>query len=142
LLADELLLAQNVQPKATTPGVSVDQPSASVPTASSAQSSTSPLVSMLPMLMLFVALVPILFLSSRRQKKEAAARAALKKGDRVVTNAGMVGELIEIDDRFARVKIAPSVNVQFVANTVSPYTEPEKAPAKEIKGAKAVTDKK
>ena len=35
---------------------------------------------------------------SRRQKKERAARESLKKGDRVMTNAGLVGELVEMDD--------------------------------------------
>jgi preprotein translocase subunit YajC len=79
---------------------------------------------------------------SRRQKKEAQARASLKKGDRVMSNAGLVGELVELDDRLAKVKIAPGVTVQMVANTVSPFAEPEKAAAKELKDPKPVTDKK
>ena len=40
------------------------------------------------------------------------------------------------------IKIAPGVTAQFVANTVSPFAEAEKAPAKELKEAKAVSDKK
>jgi hypothetical protein len=47
-----------------------------------------------------------------------------------------------MDDRLAKVKIAPGVTVQIVANTVTPFTEPEKAPAKELKEAKAVSEKK
>ncbi|MCL2448495.1 MAG: preprotein translocase subunit YajC [Polyangiaceae bacterium] len=137
LLANPLLLAQNVQPKAVSPGVEQSSaPAASGP----GGTPPSPLASMLPMLLLFAAFIPIFFLSSRRQKKEAAARAALKKGDRVMTNAGIIGELVEIDERLARVKVAPSVHMQFVANTVSPYVEP--APAKEIKDTKPVTEKK
>jgi preprotein translocase subunit YajC len=92
--------------------------------------------------MMLVIFVPFFLLMSRRQKKESQARASLKKGDRVMTNAGLVGELMEMDDRLAKVKIAPGVTVQIVANTVSPFAEPEKAPAKELKEAKAVTDKK
>jgi preprotein translocase subunit YajC len=61
-----------------------------------------------------------------------------------MTNAGLVGELMEMDDRLAKVKIAPGVTVQIVANTVSPFVDPgEKAAAKqELKEAKAVSDKK
>jgi hypothetical protein len=47
-----------------------------------------------------------------------------------------------MDERVAKVKISPSVTVQFVANTVSPYVEAEKAQAKDLKEAKAVSDKK
>jgi preprotein translocase subunit YajC len=82
---------------------------------------------------------------SRRQKKEASARASLKKGDRVMTNAGLVGELVEMDDKLARVKIAPGVTVQIVGSTVTPFVDPggkEKASPKELKEAKAVSDKK
>jgi preprotein translocase subunit YajC len=140
LLTHELLLAQNVLPKAGTPGVvQQDATPASTPASSS---SSSPLMSMLPMLLMFALFIPILFLSSRRQKKEQKARESLKKGDRVQSTSGLIGELVEMDERIAKVKIAPSVHVQLVASTVSPYVEAEKAPAKEIKEVKAVAEKK
>jgi preprotein translocase subunit YajC len=141
LLSNELLLAQNVQPKAgtTTPGTASDGTAA--PPGGSAPSS-SPIAGFMPILMMLVIFVPFFLLMSRRQKKEQAARASLKKGDRVMTNAGLVGELVEMDDRLAKVKIAPGVTVQIVANTVTPFAEPEKAPAKELKEAKAVSEKK
>jgi preprotein translocase subunit YajC len=96
----------------------------------------------MPILMMLVIFVPFFLLMSRRQKKETQARASLKKGDRVMTNAGLIGELVEMDDRVAKVKISPGVTVQIVANTVSPFAEPSAAPAKELKEAKAVSDKK
>jgi preprotein translocase subunit YajC len=144
LLSNDLLLAQNVQPKATAPGVAQD--SAPAPSGGG-QSSGSPLAGFTPILMMLVIFVPFFLLMSRRQKKEAQARSSLKKGDRVTTNAGIVGELIELDDRLAKVKIAPGVTVQFVASMVSPYVEaPAKgstpAPPKELKEAKAGSDKK
>jgi preprotein translocase subunit YajC len=144
LLSNDLLLAQNVQPNATSPGVAQD----SAPTpSSSGQSPGSPLSSFMPILMMLVIFVPFFLLMSRRQKKEQQARASLKKGDRVMTNAGLVGELMELDERLAKVKIAPGVTVQIVANTVSPYAEapskaPAAAPSKELKEAKAGSDKK
>jgi preprotein translocase subunit YajC len=98
----------------------------------------------MPILMMLVIFVPFFLLMSRRQKKERVARESLKKGDRVMTNAGLVGELMEMDDRLAKVKIAPGVTVQIVANTVTPFVDPagEKAGSKELKEAKAVSDKK
>ncbi|MGA7118743.1 MAG: preprotein translocase subunit YajC [Polyangiaceae bacterium] len=144
ILSSDLLLAQNVQPKAGTPGVAQD----SQPTSSSGGgASSSPIAGFMPILMMLVIFVPFFLLMSRRQKKEASARAALKKGDRVTTNAGLVGELVEMDDRIAKVKIAPGVTVQVVANTVSPFVESAAkggapAPTKELKEAKAGPDLK
>jgi preprotein translocase subunit YajC len=140
ILSNDLLLAQNVQPKATTPGVAQDS---TTPPPSGGGSGGSPLAGLMPILMMLVIFVPFFLLMSRRQKKEAQARASLKKGDRVMTNAGLIGELVEADDRVARVKVAPGVTVQVVANTLSPFSEAEKAPAtKELKEAKAVSSEK
>lgn len=94
----------------------------------------------MPLLMMLVIFVPFFLLMSRRQKKEQQARSSLKKGDRVMANSGLIGELVEMDDRIAKLKIAPGVTVQLVANTVSPYVDPQTA--KELKEAKAVSDKK
>jgi preprotein translocase subunit YajC len=133
-LSSDLLLAQNVEPKASpgTPGVVQDSGGAP---AGQQQSAPSPLANLLMPLLLLLVFVPMFFMMNRRQKKEQEARAALKKGDRVMTNSGLVGELVETDDRIAKVKIAPGVTVQILANTVSPFAEPEKAPAKDLKEA-------
>ena len=140
LLSSDLLLAQNVPPKAGTPGVAQD--STPAPTGA-AQPQGSPFGGMMMLLPLMIVMVLMFVFSGRRQKKEAAARSALKKGDRVMTNAGLVGELVEMDDRLAKIKVAPGVTVQFVANTVSPFVDPaERAAPKELKEAKAVSDKK
>jgi len=139
LLSNDLLLAQNVPPKAApVPGVAQDS---SPPSAGGGGSSgASPFAGLMPILMFLVIMVPFFLLTSRKQKKEAQARASLKKGDRVLTNAGLIGELVEMDDRVAKVKVAAGVTVQVVANTVSPFAEPEKAPAKALK--EATSDKK
>jgi preprotein translocase subunit YajC len=142
LLSNDLLLAQNVQPKAGTPGTVQDSTPAPTPSGSSG-SGSSPLAQfMLPLMMLLV-FVPILWMSARRQKKEAQARSSLKKGDTVMTNSGLIGELVEMDDKIAKVKISQGTTVRMVAGTISPYVETsDKAPTKELKEAKAVTDKK
>lgn len=129
---------QAVAPKAGTPGVAAD---ASAP----AQGAAQPAPNMVTMLLPFLILVPFLFLSFRRQKKEQQQRSQLKKGDRVVTNAGLIGELVEMDDRLAKVRIAPGTTVQVLATALSPF---DNAPAKadkdlaDLKDAKAAADKK
>ena len=99
------------------------------------------LIMFLPLLLL----VPFLFMSFRRQKKEQEARGKLKKGDQVLSQSGLVGELMEMDDRFAKVKIAPGTTVKMLLSSVSPL-EPEKPATddklKDLKDAKAAADKK
>jgi preprotein translocase subunit YajC len=143
LLSSDLLFAQNVQPKAGTPGVVQDSPTGGGAGAGAPQGASSPLAGMTPILMMLVIFVPFFLLMNRRQKKESQARSSLKKGDRVMTNAGLIGELVEMDERIAKVKIAAGVTVQIVANTVSPYVDASKSsPTKELNEAKAISEKK
>lgn len=133
---------QNVQPKQGTPGVA--EPSGA-PTGAPAQA--APPSSMITMLLPFLILVPFLFMSFRRNKKEQEARRNLKKGDRVVTQAGLIGELVDLDERIAKVKIAPGTTVQVLASAVSAF-EAQAAASKtdkdlsDLKEAKATADKK
>ena len=139
-----LYFFQNVQPKQGTPGVA--EPSA--PPAGGGGSSSPP-SSMITMLLPFLILVPFLFMSFRRQKKEQQARKSLKRGDKVVTTAGLIGELVDMDDRVAKVKIAPGTTVQVLTSALSTFdasagsdkakTEKELS---DLKEAKATADKK
>jgi preprotein translocase subunit YajC len=136
------LLFQNVQPNAGTPGISV-QPSSPAPAGPPPQQ-PSPLLTFLPLL----ALVPIFFMMSRRSKKEADARAKLKKGDRIASQSGLVGELVELDERFAKVKLGPGTTVTMLASSIQPLeaaapaAKAEEKDLKDLKDAKAVADKK
>ena len=99
------------------------------------------------MLLPLLIMVPFLFLMFRRQKKEAAARQSLKKGDRVVSQSGLIGELMEMDERVAKVKIAPGTTVQMLVNTLSPLVEAaakkeDDKDLKDLKDAKVAADKK
>ena len=98
---------------------------------------------LLPLLIL----VPFFLFSSRRQKKEQAERSKLKRGDKVLANSGLVGELVEVDERFAKVKLAPGITVQMLASTIGPLDVPDtsssakdKDALQDLKDAKA-TDK-
>lgn len=135
-------LFQNVPPKSGTPGTVADP--APAPSGGGGQQPGG----MLTMLLPFLILVPFLFMSFRRQKKEQEARKNLKKGDRVVTQAGLIGELVEMDERVAKVKIAPGTTVQVLATALSSFDATDKSASKtdkelaDLKEAKATADKK
>ncbi len=123
-----------------TPGVAVSDASGAAP---SSPASGSMLTSLLP----FAMLIPFLFLMFRKNKKEAERRSQLKKGDRVVSTSGLIGELMEMDERFAKVKLAPGTTVQMLVSSISPLdpvaTTATDKDLKDLKDAKATaTDKK
>lgn len=63
-----------------------------------------------------------LFLIRPQKKQQEAHRrmlAALKKGDRVVTAGGLIGEITEIDEDEIRLRIADKVEARLVKNAVS-----------------------
>jgi preprotein translocase subunit YajC len=142
-----LSFLQPVGPKAGTPGVADPGPAAPAGAPAAPQQSAGP-GSMLPMLLPLLILVPFLFMSFRRQKKEQEARAKLKKGDTVLTQSGLIGELVDMDDRVAKVKIAPGTTVRVVATGLSsfdPNATTDKKTDKslaDLKEAKAAADKK
>jgi preprotein translocase subunit YajC len=75
----------------------------------------------------------MLFSSRSQQKKQQAAVAALKKGDRVLTQSGLVGKLVEVGDRYAKIEIAPGVKVDIVKSGLLGKDNPETAAAVEKK---------
>jgi preprotein translocase YajC subunit len=77
-------------------------------------------------LFLMLLFLPFIFMMWRRNKKETEARSKLKKGDKVLAG-GLIGEVVDIDERIAKVKIAPGVTVQALASALSPMEEPKPA---------------
>lgn len=130
---------QQVPPKGATPTTEAPQGGGGAPQQAPAGGG---LIMFLPILLL----VPFLLLSFRRQKKEQEARKGLKKGDTVMTQSGLIGELVEVDDRFAKVKIAPGTTVKMIASAVSPLEAAAESKTddklKDLKDAKAAEGKK
>src|SRR5262249_12504167 len=93
-------------------------------------------------------MVPFLFLMFRRQKKEQEQRSKLKKGDTVVAQSGLIGELMEMDERIAKVKITPGTTVRMLRTSLAPLdaAADKKADAdrdlKDLKEAKIAAEKK
>ena len=72
------------------------------------------------MLMLFLPLFFLLFWMPRsQQKKQAAALAKLQKGDRVVTQSGMIGKLAEVGDSTYKLEIAPGVKIDVLKSSIA-----------------------
>jgi len=60
-------------------------------------------------LLILIPFILILFFQSRSQtKKQEASIAGLKKGDRVLTQSGLVGRLLSIEGRYAKLELPPS----------------------------------
>ena len=132
---------QQVAPKAGTPGTvqeTAPAPPGGAPAGQPPPPGPSPMSSMLFMALMFV---PFLWLMFRRQKKEQSARASLKKGDRVMTQAGLVGELVEMGEQVSKLKIAAGVTIEVLSSSVSPF--PTVVKKDEVKAdAKVATEKK
>jgi len=85
-------------------------------------------------LLLLVPLLVLMFFSTRsQQKKQAQAIAALKKGDRVLTQSGLVGKLVEIGERYAKIEVAPGMKVEILKSGLLGKDSPETAAAAEQK---------
>jgi preprotein translocase subunit YajC len=122
---------QNIPPA---PGRQGSETVSSTPAPHDAAPAQSPgIFGYLPLLLIAV-MIPMLLLSSRSQsKKQAATIAALAKGDRVLLQGGLVGKLVELGDRYAKVEIAPGVKVDFLKNSLLGKDTPETAAQAEKK---------
>jgi preprotein translocase subunit YajC len=109
-------------------------PAADHPSAGSNASSPGGLMGMLPMLIMVVPLVLLMVFTSRSQaKKQGKVLASLQKGDRVITQGGMVGKLIELGDRYAKVEVAPGVKIEVLKSGLLGKDDAETAASLEKK---------
>jgi preprotein translocase subunit YajC len=73
-----------------------------------ASPSGSPLVSLLPLIAIFLVFYFLLILpNQRRQKKLQEMIRNLKNGDRVVTNSGMHGTVVGLRDDYIVLRVPP-----------------------------------
>ncbi|MEM1029140.1 MAG: preprotein translocase subunit YajC [Myxococcota bacterium] len=79
----------------------------------------------------------IFFMNRSDKKRRQQIESGLKKGDRVVTRAGFIGKLVEVQEANVRVEIAPGVNVTMIKSAVEGLVDPDasgKASAKAAGG--------
>ncbi len=81
-----------------------------------------PFASFLPILLIMVIFYVLLILpAQKRQKKTAAMLGALKNGDKVVTNGGVFGTIVGLDESDATVqlRIADQVKVKVLRSAIA-----------------------
>lgn len=92
------------------------------------QSAPSGLVTFLPLLLIMVIFYFLLIMpAQRRQKKTAQMLQALKNGDKVITNGGIYGTVVGLEDDTVQLRIADQVKIKLSRNAiVSLQQEPQK----------------
>ena len=85
-----------------------------------AQQSASGLIAILPFVLILVILYVLMILpAQRRQKKLSAMIAALKNGDKVITNGGLYGTVVGLDNDSIQLRIAEQVKIRVARNAIA-----------------------
>jgi len=80
----------------------------------------SGLIQLVPILLIFAIFYFLLLAPMRkRQKQHQALLAALKRGDKVVTNGGLMGEIAAVEERVVHLKLADNVRVRVAKSAVA-----------------------
>ena len=108
------------------------------------QSPLGSLGGMLPMLLFMFLIIYFLMIrpEQRKQKERQKLLSALKKGDRVMTSAGMFGTVGNVKDNSVMVKIAENTVVEFSKNAVTAVLNNDGTEKAVEKGEKTEKDDK
>lgn len=80
----------------------------------------SPLSMLLPFVLIFAVFYFIVIMPAKKQqKKKDAMIAALKKGDRVVTNGGIHGTVAAVEDTSLLLKVAENTKIRVSKSAVA-----------------------
>ena len=80
----------------------------------------NPLLAWVPMILIFGIMYVLLFLPMRRRQKALQKLIEnLKRGDKVITNGGLVGEVAEVESKFVHLKVAPNVKLKIAKSAVA-----------------------
>lgn len=88
--------------------------------AAGAAAAPNPIMSFLPLVVLFgVFYFMLIRPQMKRAKEQRAMIAALAKGDEVVTNGGFLGRIVELSDSYVTVEIAEGVKVKLQKQAIA-----------------------
>lgn len=88
--------------------------------AAAAPPQPSPFVSMVPFLLIILVFYFILILPMRKKQKALETLIdSLKKGDKVVTNGGLYGEVVKVDAEVVLLKLADNVKVRVAKRAIA-----------------------
>jgi preprotein translocase subunit YajC len=80
----------------------------------------SPLMSFLPLVLIFVVFYFLLIRpQTKRAKEHRAMVAAIEVGAEVVTNGGILGKVTEVSEQFLTIEIASGVNIKLQRQAVA-----------------------
>lgn len=83
-------------------------------------SSANPLISLLPLLVIFgIFYFMLIRPMQKKQKKHGTFLTNLKKGDKIVTNGGLYGSIVTVEDDCLIIKLAENVRVRVAKNAIS-----------------------
>jgi preprotein translocase subunit YajC len=87
--------------------------------AQGAAAPANPLISMLPLVLIFVVFYFFLIRpQTKRQKEHREMVAKLAVGDEIVTAGGVLGRVTELGDQFLEVEVASGVRIKVQRHTV------------------------
>ena len=88
--------------------------------AAPAPSTGSTMMSLLPIIVMFVILYFIMLRPQMKKQKEMRAMlAALAKGDEVVTTGGVVGKITKVGENYISLEIAANTEIQLQRSAVT-----------------------
>ncbi len=70
------------------------------------------------LLIMALPLLLLIFMTRSQSKKQKELENSLKVGDRVVTQSGLIGKIMEMNERTAKIEIAPGVPVQMLKSAI------------------------
>lgn len=85
---------------------------------------TNPLVSLLPLIIMFAALYLLFILPQQKaEKKHKEMLNSLNKGDKVILSSGIIGTITNIKEDIIFLEISPKVEIKVLKNTVTKKIE-------------------
>jgi preprotein translocase subunit YajC len=88
--------------------------------AQAAPPQTDPLVSLLPLILIFVVFYFLLIRPQMKRAKEHRKMVeALKKGDEAVTNGGLAGKITDVGEDFVQLEVADGVQVKVERQSIA-----------------------
>ena len=80
----------------------------------------SPLVSLVPIFLVF-GIFYFLLLAPMRKRQKALQKVVegLKRGDKVVTNGGLIGEIAAVEDRVVHLKLGENMKVRVLKSAIA-----------------------
>lgn len=91
------------------------------------------------MLLMLLPVVVLLISMRGQNKKQKQLESMLKTGDTVVTQSGLIGKILEMNERTVKLEIAPGVNVRMLKTAIQGVDggDPKPGDAKDGKQEKA-----